>query len=261
MGRLTFTAIRQPWLRETARRWAADDLPRRRGKIAADPVRHYLTSLAALSQSLHASRADHGDDPALLGRSDIESFTHRLAFLANQERISADARTRTSREIRHLLRQFRALGLTRAAGPAGGLPDDFAVRDGDMPVKPEEPEAGRDLPPEIMRQVCSHLPALEKVSCRATRVAAELLIDTGRRPDEICALPWDCLEYDEPGHCSPRRPRRARTGGTLRSSGSRAGLPSPRSGSRGCGRPPGGGQPMTCRAAVARSLLTRSATT
>ncbi len=200
LGRLTFTAISQPWLRETAKRWAADDLPRRRGKIAADPVRHYLTSLAALSQSLHASRADHGDDPALLGRSDIESFTHRLAFLANQERISADARTRTSREIRHLLRQFRALGMTRAGGPAGGLPGDFAVRDGDIPVKPEEPEAGRDLPPEIMRQVCSHLPALEKVSCRATRVAAELMIDTGRRPDEICALPWDCLEYDEPGH-------------------------------------------------------------
>jgi hypothetical protein len=59
-GRLTFTAIRQPWLRETARRWAADDLPRRRGKIAADPVRHYLTSLAALSQSLHGARAGHG---------------------------------------------------------------------------------------------------------------------------------------------------------------------------------------------------------
>jgi len=199
-GRLVFTAIRQPWLRETARRWAADDLPRRRGKIAADPVRHYLTSLAALSGSLHAARADHGTDPALLGRADIESFVHRMTFLANEDRISADYRTRACREIRHLLRQFRALGLTRAGGPAAGLPDDFAVRDSDIPVKPDEPEAGRDLPPEIMRQLCGHLPALEDVSCREARVAAELLIDTGRRPDEICALPWDCLEYDEPGH-------------------------------------------------------------
>jgi integrase len=199
-GRLVFTAIRQPWLRETAKRWAADDLPRRRGKIAADPVRHYLTSLAALSDSLHAARAGHGTDPALLGRADIESFVHRMTFLANEDRISADYRTRACREIRHLLRQFRALGLTRAAGPAAGLPDDFAVRDGDIPLKPDEPEAGRDLPPEIMRQLCGHLPALEDVSCREARVAAELLIDTGRRPDEICALPWDCLEYDEPGH-------------------------------------------------------------
>ena len=188
------------WLRETARRWAADDLPRRRGKIAAAPVRHYLTSLSALSENLRGARADHGDDPALLGRADIESFVHRLAFLAGQERISADARTRICREIRHLLRQFRALGLTRSGGPAAGLPEDFAVRDSDIPLKPDEPEAGRDLPPEIMRQLCGHLPALEDVSCRETRVAAELIIDTGRRPDEICALPWDCLEYDEPGH-------------------------------------------------------------
>ncbi len=199
-GKLTFTPIRQRWLREAARRWAADDLPRRRGKVAAGPLRHYLTSLAMLSESLHGARADHGDDPALLSRADIESFVHRLTFLANQERISADARTRTCREIRHLLRQFRALGLTRRGGPAAGLPDDFAVRDSDIPLKPDEPEAGRDLPPEIMRQLCGHLPALEDVSCPDVRVAAELIIDTGRRPDEICALAWDCLEYDEPGH-------------------------------------------------------------
>jgi hypothetical protein len=134
----------------------------------------------------------------MLGRSDIESFTHRLAFLTARERVSADART--CREVRHLLRQFRALGLTLAGGPAGGLPDDFAVRDSDIPVKPDEPEAGRDLPPEIMRQLCDQLPRLEEVSCHETRTAAELVIDTGRRPDEICALPWDCLEYDEPGH-------------------------------------------------------------
>ena len=199
-GKLTFTPIRQRWLQEAAKQWAADDLPRRRGKVAAGPLRHYLTSLAMLSESLHGARADHGDDPALLSRADIESFVHRLAFLANQERISADARTRTCREIRHLLRQFRALGLTRRGGPAGGLPDDFAVRDSDIPLKPDEPEAGRDLPPEIMRQLCGHLPALEDVSCIEIRVAAELIIDTGRRPDEICALAWDCVEYDEPGH-------------------------------------------------------------
>ncbi len=50
-----------------------------------------------------------------------------------------------------------------------------------------------------MRQLCDRLPALEQSSCRETRTAAELVIDTGRRPDEICALRWDCLEYDEPG--------------------------------------------------------------
>ena len=198
-GRLDFTRLRQRWLRESARRWAADNLPRRRGKIAAGPVRHYLTSLATLSVSLHASRDDHGADPAALGRPDIESFAHRMAFLAATEKISGDARTRACREVRHLLREFRALGLTRHGGPAGGLPDDFAVRGSGIPLKPDDPEAGRDLPPEIMRQLCDRLPDLERASCRETRAAAELMIDTGRRPDEVCALPWDCLEYDEPG--------------------------------------------------------------
>jgi integrase len=198
-GRLNFTPLRQPWLRESARRWAADNLPRRRGKIAAGPVRHYLTSMAMLSGSLHTSRGDHGTDPAALGRADIESFAHRMTFLASSGRISGDARTRAFREVRHLLREFRALGLTRPGGPAGGLADDFAVRSSDIPLKPDDAGAGRDLPPEIMRQLCDRLPDLEQLSCRETRTAAELTIDTGRRPDEICALPWDCLEYDEPG--------------------------------------------------------------
>jgi len=45
------------------------------------------------------------------------------------------------------------------------------VRDGDIPLKPEELEAGRDLLPEIC--ACAHLPALEDVSCRETRLEAQ----------------------------------------------------------------------------------------
>jgi hypothetical protein len=43
------------------------------------------------------------------------------------------------------------------------------------------------------------LPKLEKGYGRAVRVAVQLLIDTGRRPDEVCKLPWDCLEQDSDG--------------------------------------------------------------
>ena len=28
------------------------------------------------------------------------------------------------------------------------------------------------------------------------RIAIEVLADTGRRPNEICILAWDCLDYD-----------------------------------------------------------------
>jgi len=200
-GNLSFTRISQPWLRETAKRWAADDLPKRRGKAAAGPVRHYLTGVAALSDSLRAARPDHGEDPRVLGRADIDSFLHRLAFLTGDGRLSTDARIRICREIKHLLGRFRALGLTRAGGPAAGLGEDFALARSDVPRQCEDPEANRDLPTEIMRQLCEHLPVLEQeISSREVRVAVELLIDTGRRPDEVCSLAWDCLEYDEPDH-------------------------------------------------------------
>jgi integrase len=176
----------------------ADDLPRRRGKDTAGPVRHYLVSLVALSDSLRATRPDRGEHPAVLGRSDIENFLRRMAFLTTTQRVSVDARTRICREVRHLLGRLRALGLARPGGPAAGLGDDFALAASDVPIKPEDPEPNRDLPVEIMAQLCDQLPLLEhSISCREIRVAVEMIIDTGRRPDEICALRWDCLEYDQ----------------------------------------------------------------
>jgi hypothetical protein len=43
------------------------------------------------------------------------------------------------------------------------------------------------------------LPLLETKSGRASRVTVEILMDTGRRPDEVCQLPLDCLERDGDG--------------------------------------------------------------
>jgi hypothetical protein len=47
-----------------------------------------------------------------------------------------------------------------------------------------------------MTQLCANLDAL---ASREMRVATELLMDTGRRPQEICALPLDCLARDSDG--------------------------------------------------------------
>jgi hypothetical protein len=64
-----------------------------------------------------------------------------------------------------------------------------------------------------------------------------------------------------PGRSWIRRPRPARTCGIWRCSGSPASSPSPRSASAGCGKPPSGGPPMTCRAAAARSPPLQCGTT
>ena len=155
-GNLSFTAITQPWLRETAKIWALADLPRRRGRSGGDKTRHYLSSLALLSASLR-QRADRGEDPAALGRADIEVFLNRLGYLHAAGEISELTRVLACREVRKLLTTARQLGATRPGGPAAGLSDQFALHRDDMPDEPEHGEPGRDLPPEIMRQICSQL--------------------------------------------------------------------------------------------------------
>jgi integrase len=194
-GYLSFTGISQPWLREAAKVWAVSDLPRRRGRSGQNKTRHYLSSVALLSQSLR-QRPDHGQDPSALGRNDIDLFINRLAFLESTATISAHTRLVTCREVRKLLTTLRQLGATRPAGPAAGLSDQFALHRDDVPAEPDQPEPGRDLPAEIMRQLCDHLDLL---TSPPVRTAIEILIDTGRRPEDVVALPLDCLAQDPNG--------------------------------------------------------------
>jgi len=199
-GTVSFDAISQRWLRESAKRWAADDLPRRRirpgrrtgGGLA---VRHHVNCVAMLSEALRA-RADRGENPGALGRTDMEAFLNRLAYLESAGRISGDARLRAAREVRAVLGRIRAMGLTRPGQVAARLGEDFAVGRDDVPDTPEPAEAGRALPPEVMRQLCARL---GDISSPEMGCATELAIATGRRPEEICDLPYDCLVRDDDG--------------------------------------------------------------
>jgi integrase len=199
-GTVSFIGISQPWLREAAKRWAADDLPRRRVRPGRRTsvgltVRHHIGCLVRLSESLRM-RPDRGEHPAALGRADMQAFLHRLAFLESVGQISGDARIRACREVRAVLSHTRAAGLTRPGGIAAGLGDDFVITVADIPLKPEPAEPDRDLPPEIMRQLCAQL---DQLPSPVMRTAVELAIDTGRRPEEICELDFDCLTRDEDG--------------------------------------------------------------
>lgn len=199
-GRLRFTAISQTWLREAAKRWAIHDLPTRRGDQIVGVVQSHVDSVVAVSQSLHTGRRhDHGEDPAALGRGDIEAFLNRLACLQRAGTISPSRRIVHVRNVRKILTRLRGLGMTRPGAVMAGLPEDFAIRPEDLPSPPSPPEPGRDLPPEVMQVLCEHLGHIEDRSAREFRVAIELLIDTGRRPDEICELAWDCLHHDSDG--------------------------------------------------------------
>lgn len=200
IGMLRFGKISQPWLREAAKVWAYNDLPQRRSLNAKASAQNDLRSLVKLSESLRLQRpSDHGNDPHMLSRSDMCGFLNRLMFLCADGTISARTRRVTVLDLRRLLGKTRALGLTRPGQPMHGLPDDFILYPEDVPREGTVEKECRDLPIEVMRHICEHLDDLEQASTRDIRVAVELIIDTGRRPDEICRLDLDCLDRDEQG--------------------------------------------------------------
>ncbi|WP_264934699.1 site-specific integrase [Streptomyces sp. A012304] len=131
----------------------------------------------------------------LLERTDITAFLNRLAYLQTQDVISGQVRFRHAQAARQVLGRMRTLALTRPGRPLHGLPDDFVLTREDMPDLPEDQEAGRDLPAEVLQHLCACLDQLEG----EVRVAVELLVDTGRRPEDICRLPWDCLRREHDG--------------------------------------------------------------
>ncbi|MGH3614310.1 MAG: hypothetical protein ACRDRK_17320 [Pseudonocardia sp.] len=135
-GNMSFTAITQDWLRATAKVWASHDLPRRRGTYGGDKTRHHITSLALLSQSLR-SRPDRGEDPAALGRPDIEAYLARPDYLEAHQKISSLIRHLACTEVRAILTPLRSLGLTVPGAPAAGLSDGFGLRRDDIPARPE----------------------------------------------------------------------------------------------------------------------------
>ena len=211
LGRRTFgfTRVRQEWLRSAAKAWVLEEIPRHYGKDIPNALMSMVNALARLSDSLYLHRDDHGENPATLRRADIEAFQQRLAYLEHTGQISPTLRITICRWCARFLRDIRDMGMTRPAQQLSGLGDDFVFRRSDIPRKPSLDSAGRALPREVLAQLCERLPLVEtlrRVSRRGEadpgrpiRIALEVLIDTGRRPDEIQKLVWDCLETDESG--------------------------------------------------------------
>lgn len=207
--RMDFTDLHQEWMRRAAKAWVLDAIPRRYGKNIPNALMQMVVCLARLSDSLRIGRADHGDHPAKLGRADITAFLQRLSYLEHTGQIGPLLRVNICRWCARFLREIREMGLTGAGQMLAALPDDFAFRKGDIPRPPDDEDAGRALPREIVAELCRRLPALETArrdgrrgapeDGRHVRIAVEVLIDTGRRPDEVQKLRWDCLRTDDDG--------------------------------------------------------------
>ena len=89
------------------------------------------------------------------------------------------------------------MGLTRPGGPAAGLGEDFAIGVADVPAKPEPAEPGRDLPAEIMRQICAHL---RRSSPRRRCAPPSSWPSTpAAAPKRSATWHFDCLARDDDG--------------------------------------------------------------
>ncbi len=126
----------------------------------------------------------------------MEAFLNRVAYLEADGQISRYRRNMICRDVRAVLAGIRGLGLARAGQAAAGLAGDVAIGPADIPADPQRGEPGRDLPPEIMTVLRASLHALQPPE---VRVATQIGIDTGRRPEDILGLPLDCLARDKDG--------------------------------------------------------------
>jgi integrase len=196
---IDFTGISQTWLREALKRWAAEELPTRRGDHVTAILQDHVHRIGELPASLRLHRDDHGEDPRALSRADIIAFLSRLRHRQATGQMSSWRRSTTCRQVAMILRECRALGLARPGQPLSGLADDFAVRRDDIPQQASDDEPGRALPAGVLNQLITALALLEQPVGPAFRAAVELLIDTGRRPAEVCKLGWDCLDQDADG--------------------------------------------------------------
>jgi integrase len=114
--------------------------------------------------------------------------------------------------VRAMLRDARERGLHRQPGPLTGLAEQFALVDGDAPLKPArdlEGEPERALPQAVIDQLLAPeaIALLRERAGEAVACAIELQMRTGRRPQEIALAPFNCLEHEQ----------RVREGGGLES--------------------------------------------
>ena len=195
-GRTPAPAISQPWLKETAKSWAADTLT----STAPATVRTVLAAVGLFSQHL-TRRSDHGAAPGALDRADMEAFLARLGRLQAAGTLSSYSREQVMGSLTRFLRDARAMGLARPGGPLAGLPDQVALRRRDRSPRyhHKEQDVGRALPEWVLNALLDpeNLAALQALSGPSWRAAVDLLAGVGRRPSELCGLRFDCLDYDE----------------------------------------------------------------
>ena len=210
-GRLDFSGIRQEWLRQATKAWAATAVVRLRSK---NMLQHRVQAAAALSRVLAAGPGG-GHDPARLGRSDVDRFLLRVGTLDCPQTGRPYSRRRATQIVEDcacVLREAREMGLLAGLAPTFVLParrlrpDRRRGGGRSGPPSPRRRPAGPHLGllraiPGSPRRPAHGLGAVGDHAGEMAVLAYKLLKGTGRRLGEVASLHLDCLDVDE--HAKP----------------------------------------------------------
>jgi integrase len=200
-GTADLRQIQQPWLRTLLQQWVEADRPR------SDKFGRTLRAVTLASRAL-SLRPGGGHDPAALQFADVTAVvdTYRVAVHLDGQRAYSPAFRRS------LAGSFFALlDFGRSAGLIDTLSGAFARHPTAHQIalaEANEDEIGKAIPEQVIRQLDAYLDLLGGPDAPGGRVlpAEDLqamyqmiyvvLRDTGRRPEEVAALPRDCLETE-----------------------------------------------------------------
>jgi hypothetical protein len=153
-GNLDFSPIRQVWLKEAAQAWASTALGRR----TESTVQHHVHALGVLSAVL-ATSPGGGQDPACLGRADVERFLARVRVVPAARTGQPYGSERAVGIVKNcalVTREAREMGLAPTLAPAFS----FRRSDGGKVVGSD---VGRALPAHVVAQLDAHLDLLRGV--------------------------------------------------------------------------------------------------
>ncbi len=209
-GHLDFAPIRQDWLREGTKRWAAATMVR----VAGSPTMQARVRAVAVLSHVLATGPGGGQDPGALSRRDVDRFLLRLKSLRSPvtgEALTANSAFLIAKGCGLVVREATEMGFLP------GLSPTFSFRRGDAHWRVVEEEEGRAIPAHVIAQLDAHLDLLRNGQGSAggsrlrsvgvlgdqagelTVMAYRLLKGTGRRLGEIASLHLDCLDVDEAG--------------------------------------------------------------
>lgn len=199
-GTADLRQIPQPWLRTLLQQWVAIERP------CSDTFGRTLRAVTLASRAL-AQRPGGGQDASALQYADMTVVAG--AFRCAVKLDGSPYATTFRRALAG--RFFTLLDFGRRAGLLDDLAGGFARDPVSHRIQLEhasEDEIGKAIPEHVIAQLDTHLHTLGTGEVYGTRVMAAadvqamyqtiyvLLRDTGRRPEEVAALPRDCLETE-----------------------------------------------------------------